>query len=115
MVNSAAGLNHCASELQEWITSTVALWAVRLTKARLRRTSLSLSGTLKYLLAFHHNVSLSMDTALQHLADSLFVHHSNLILLQCDSYLEHVKPGIKPDTWNVLQNAPGYVWFWPVP
>ena len=70
---------------------------------------------IKDLLAFHHNVSLSMDTALQHLADSLFVHHSNLILLQCDSYLEHVKPGIKPDTWNVLQNAPGYVWLWPVP
>ena len=61
---------------------------------------------IKDLLAFHHNVSLSMGTALQHLTDSLFVHLSNLILLRRDSYLEYVKPGIKPDTWNMLRNAP---------
>ena len=61
---------------------------------------------IKDLLAFHHNVSLSMGTALQHLTDSLFVHLSNLILLRRDSYLEHVKPGVKPDTWNMLRNAP---------
>ena len=47
-----------------------------------------------------------MGTALQQLADSLFVHLANLILLRRDSYLEHVKPGIKPDTWNLLRNAP---------
>ena len=47
-----------------------------------------------------------MGTSLQHLADSLFVNMANLILLRRDSYLEHVKPGIKPDTWNQLRNAP---------
>ena len=56
--------------------------------------------------AFHQNVSVAMGTALQHLADSLFVHLANLILLRRDSYLEHVKQGIKPDTWKMLRNAP---------
>ena len=50
---------------------------------------------------------MAMGTALQHLADSLFVHLANLrILLRRDSYLEFVKPGVKPDTWNLLRNAP---------
>ena len=47
-----------------------------------------------------------MGTALQHLADSLFVHLANLILLRRDSYLEFVKPGVKPDMWNLLRKAP---------
>ena len=45
-------------------------------------------------------------TALQHLADSLFVQLANFILLRWDSYLEFVKPGLKADTWNKLRNAP---------
>ena len=47
-----------------------------------------------------------MGTSLQHLADSLFVNMANLVLLRHDSYLDHVKPGVKPDTWTRLRNAP---------
>ena len=47
-----------------------------------------------------------MGTSLQHLADSLFVHLSNLILLRRDSYLDFVKNGVKQDTMNLLCNAP---------
>ena len=49
---------------------------------------------------------MAMGTSLQHLADSLFVHMSNLILLRRDSYLDFVKPGVKQDTMNLLRNAP---------
>ena len=62
---------------------------------------------VKDYVAFHQStMSVAIGTALQHLADSLFVHLSNLILLRRESYLEHVKSGIKPDTWNLLRNAP---------
>ena len=61
---------------------------------------------MKDYLAFHQNVSIAMGTSLQHLADSLFVNMANLILLRRDSYLEHVKPGIKPDIRNQLRKAP---------
>ena len=57
-------------------------------------------------MAFHQSVSVAMGTALQHLADSVFVHLANLILIRRDAYLEHVKPGIKQDTWLHLRNAP---------
>ena len=61
---------------------------------------------LKDLSAFHTSVSVALGTAFQHLADSLFVQLANFILLRRDSYLEYVKPGLKPDTWNKLRNAP---------
>ena len=48
---------------------------------------------------------MALGTALQHLADSLFIQLANFILLRRDSYLEFVKPGLKPDTWNRLRNA----------
>ena len=60
---------------------------------------------VKDLIAFHQNVSVAMGTALQHLVCSIFVNMANLILLRRDSYLEHVKSGIKPDTWNQHRNA----------
>ena len=47
-----------------------------------------------------------MGMALQHLADSSCVHLANLILLRRDVYLDHIKPGVKQDTWLHLRNAP---------
>ena len=61
---------------------------------------------LKDLSSFHASVSVALGTALQHLADSLFVKLANFILLRRDSYLEIMKPGVKADTWNKLRNAP---------
>ena len=40
------------------------------------------------------------------MADSLFVQLGNFVLLRQNSYLDHVKNGLKPDTWNQLCNAP---------
>ena len=61
---------------------------------------------LKDLSSFHASVSVALGTSLQHLADSLFIQLANFILLRRDSYLEFAKPGLKPDTWNRLRNAP---------
>ena len=33
---------------------------------------------------------------------------ANLILIRRDSYLEHVKSGVKQDTMNILHNAPRF-------
>ena len=61
---------------------------------------------LLYLSSFNQNVSFAMGKSLQHLADFTFVQMVNLTLLRRDSYLEAVKPGIKPDTFNSLRNCP---------
>ena len=87
IVNHAAGFNRCTSELQERMSGHVNMLHARINKGKAPK-------------------EVAMGTALQHLADSLFVQMSNLILLRRDSYLDHVKNGIKPDTYNQLRNAP---------
>ena len=47
-----------------------------------------------------------MGKAMQHLADIIFVQMENITLLRRDAYLDHLKPGIKPDTWCALRNSP---------
>ena len=49
---------------------------------------------IKDYMAFHQSVSVAMGTALQHLANSLFVNLANLVLLRRDSYVEHVKQAL---------------------
>ena len=106
MVNSAAGFNRCSSELQERISANVAFLLSKINKGKAPKDVSEALKDIKDYVAFHQSVSVAMGTALQHLADSLFVHLANLILPRRDSYLEHVKSGIKPDTWNLLRNAP---------
>ena len=106
VVNSAAGFSRCSSELQDRLSTSVAFLQSQINKGKAPKEVTETLKDIRDYVAFHQSVSVAMGTALQHLADSLFVHWSNLILLPQDSYLEHVKPGIKPDTWNLLRNAP---------
>ena len=43
---------------------------------------------------------------MQHLADINFFQMGNITLLRRDAYLDHLKTGIKPDTWCALRNSP---------
>ena len=119
IINSAAGFNRCTSELQEKMSGNVAMLYSCINKGKAPKEVTHDLNDLKDLMAFHQNVSVAMGTmafhqnvsvamgtALQHLADSLFVQLSNLVLIRRAAYLEHVKPGIKQDTWLHLRNAP---------
>ena len=68
---------------------------------------------LKYLTSFNQNVSFAVGKSLQHLSDFTFSQMANLTLLRRDSYLEHLKQGVKPDTFSALRNCPlnGYALF----
>ena len=91
VVNSAAGFNRCTSELQERIASNVSFLCGKINKGKAPKDVTEALKDIKDLLALHQN---------------LFIHLANLIFLRRDSYLEFVKPGVKPDTWNLLRNAP---------
>ena len=106
IINNAAGFNRCTSELQEKMSSNVAMLCSRINKGKAPKEVTSALTDLKDLMAFHQSVSVAMGTTLQHLVDSVFVQLANLILICHDAYLEHVKPGIKQDTWLHLRNVP---------
>ena len=113
IINHAAGFSRCSTELQDKMTQHVATLSQHLSKGKTPKEVADALNDLRDLLAFHQRVSVALGTSLQHLADSLFVHMSNMILLCRDSYLDFVKPGVKPDTMNSLRNAPmfGYALF----
>ena len=113
IINHAAGFSRCSTELQGKMSQNVAVLSARLSKGKAQKETSDALNDLRDLLAFHQRVSIALGTSLQHLADSLFVHMSNMILLRRDSYLDFVKPGVKQDTMNSLRNAPlfGYALF----
>ena len=106
IVNQAAGFNRCLSELEDHMAESLVCLQSNFSKGKAPKEVLEALRDLKNYLAFHQNVSIAMGTSLQHLADSLFVKMANLVLLRRDSYLEHVKQVVKPDTWNRLRNVP---------
>ena len=106
ITNHAASFNRCVSEIQEKMNQHISFLNDTIVKGKAPKEVVDAIRDLKDLSAFHSSVSVALGTAFQHLADSLFVQLANFILLRLDSYLEHVKPGLKPDTWNKLRNAP---------
>ena len=106
IINHAAGFSRCSTELQDKMSQNIALLCSRLNKGKAPKDVSSALNDRHDLMTFHQRVSMAMGTSLQHLADSLFVHMSNMILLRRDSYLDFVKPGVKQDTMNLLRNAP---------
>ena len=106
ITNHAAGFSHCTSEIQERMSDHTNFLQDSLIKGKVPKEIVDAVKDLKELAAFHQGVSVALGTSLQHLADSLFVQLRNFMLLRRDSYLDHVKSGLKQDTWNQLRNAP---------
>ena len=106
ITNHAAGFNRCMSEIQDKMNQHISFLNATIVQGKAPKEVTDAIKDLKDLSAFHSSVSVALGTAFQHLADSLFVQLANFILLRRDSYLEYVKPGLKPDTWNKLRNAP---------
>ena len=106
ITNHAAGFNRCVSEIQDKMNQHISFLNATIVQGKAPKEVTDAIKDLKDLSAFHSSVSVALGTTFQHLADSLFVQLANFILLRRDSYLEYVKPGLKPDTWNKLRNAP---------
>ena len=64
------------------MSQNIALLCSRVNKGKDPKEVTSPLNDLRDFMAFHQRVSVAMGTSLQHLADSLFVHLSNLILLR---------------------------------
>ena len=106
ITNHTAGFNRCVSEIQDKMNQHISFLNATIVQGKAPKEVTDAIKDLKDLSAFHSSVSVALGTAFQHLSDSLFVQLANFILLRRDSYLKYVKPGLKPDTWNKLRNAP---------
>ena len=111
--NQAAGFNRCITKLQDSVQEQVRILHNEMGKGKSSAKAQSALDELHYLTTFNQNVSFAMRKSLQHLSDFTFTQMANLTLVRRDSYLEHLKPGVKPDTFSALRNCPlnGYALF----
>ena len=104
--NQAAGFNRCITKLQDSVQEQVRILHNEMGKGKSSAKAQSALDELHYLTTFNQNVSFAMGKSLQHLSDFTFTQMANLTLVRRDSYLEHLKPGVKPDTFSALRNCP---------
>ena len=56
------------------------------------------TSELQYLMDFNSSITQAVVKTMEHFTDFVFVSMGNLTLARRDSYVTHVKQGIKPDT-----------------
>ena len=57
---------------------------------------------LQYLLNFSSSISQCMAKKIEHLSEFIFINVANMTLARQDTYLAHLKTGIKQDTLSAL-------------
>ena len=67
------------------------------------------ANELQFLMNFNASITQAMAKTLEHLSDFVFVTVANTTLARRDSYLSHLKAGIKPDTLASLRTAPLHI------
>ena len=92
--------------MQDSVQEQLKILQNELGKGKSSAKAQSVLDELHYLTMFNQNVSFAVGKSLQHLSDFTFIQMANLTLVHRDSYLEHLKPGVKPDTLSALWNCP---------
>ena len=64
------------------------------------------SEELQFLITFNNSITQAAAKAMEHLTDFVFITMGNVTLARRDSYLSHIKNGIKSDTLAALRSAP---------
>ena len=103
--NQVASFNRCMFKVQE--DMRYQLRSVRLeSKGKCSTKSSEALDELQHLIEFNSSITQSAAKAMEDLTDFVFVTKGNLTLIRCDSYLSHVKNGVKHDTLAALRTGP---------
>ena len=103
--NQTASFNRCMFKVQEDMHSQ--LKSIRMESKGKGSTKASEAlDELQHLIEFNSSITQSAARAMEHLTDFVFVTMGNLTLVRRDSYLSHVKNGIKHDTLAALRTGP---------
>ena len=95
--NQSAGFNRCITKVQDSVQDQLKILQTELGKGKSSAKAQSALDELHYLISFNQNVSFAMGKSSQHLSDFTFTQMANLTLIRRDSYVEHLKQGVKPD------------------
>ena len=103
--NQAAGLSCCLSKVQQSMTSQLKILQAENSKGKSADKVGGATEELQYLMTFNSSITQCMAKTMEHLSDFAFVSMYDFTLARCDSYLAHMKSGIKQDTLAALRLA----------
>ena len=104
--NQAAAFNRCLYKVQENMQVELKAIKSELSKGKSAGKMSRATEELPFLMNFNSSITQSMAKTLEHLTDFVFVMVANTTLVRRDSYLSHLKMGIKPDTLTALRTGP---------
>ena len=64
---------------------------------------------MQYLMNFNSSICQAAARTMEHLIEFVFISMGNLSLARRDSYLTHIKSGVKPDTLTGVRTAPIHI------
>ena len=104
--NQAAAFNRCLYKVQGNMQAELKTIKSELSKGKSAGKMSRGTEEMQFLMNFNSSITQSMAKTLEHLTDFVFVMVANTTLIRRDSYLSHLKMGIKPDTLSALRTGP---------
>ena len=105
MCNQAAAFNRCLYKVQDNMQSQLKTIKMELSKGKSATKASGAAEELQFLMDFNSGITQAMAKTFEHLTDFVFVTVANSTLARRDSYLSHLKAGIKPNTLADLRTA----------
>ena len=104
--NLTTGLSRCLSKVQQGMQTQFRVLQSEQAKGKSAGKVGSAKEELQYLMNFSTSITHCVAKAMEHLSDFTFVSMANVTLCKRDSYLAHLKSGLKQDTVAALRQAP---------
>ena len=106
--NQTASFNRCLFKVQGAMQAQ--LKVIRLeNKGKVSKKLSEAAEELQFLMEFNSSITQATAKAMEHLTDFVFITMGNLALARRDSYLSHLKNGVKPDTFAALRTGPLHI------
>ena len=106
--NQTASFNRCLFKVQgDMHTQMKVIWGEN--KGKVSNKLSEAAEELQFLMEFNSSITQAAAKAMEHLTDFVFITMGNLALARRDSYLSHLKNGVKPDTFAALRTGPLHI------
>ena len=103
--NQSASFNRCLFKVQQEMQAQLKTIRGEV-KGKASKKVSEASDELQFLMNFNNSITQAAAKAMEHLTDFVFVTMGNVTLARRDSYLSHIKNGVKSDTLAALRSAP---------
>ena len=108
MCNQTASFNRCLFKVQGEMNAHLKVIRSE-NKGKVSNKLSEVAEELQFLMEFNSSITQAAAKAMEYLTYFVFLTMGNITLTRRDSYLSHLKNGIKPDTFAALRTGPLHI------